>query len=315
MRTKNYFPESEITHMWAHQTREHAYREGGNHYQIYFEGKTIYSYGRHFPIAVLFGKKNEFVAFTTRTYSNTTAKHIWAVKWAISHFPSENIIYCKNPDYAVSGTHDGNLMDFEYTAKDIYQNIARARKPMKYFDEIAQQKAMFDKYCKAFKVRVKAKDFPFLHTKADQATIDKVKLTAKKEAENRAKREAAALKEAEKQIAAWRDCKTYRDIGGESDNYVSFPQNSLITNTYLRILPGGMVETSKGIKFSLDAGKRFYSILSHIKNNGGCSGDCGEKKILDFKISAVNNEHLVIGCHDILWTEANEIAKQAGWIK
>src|SRR6266403_280024 len=40
---------SEIPHLWAHQTQEHA-RNGGNG-SFYFRGATIYSWGSHFPIA------------------------------------------------------------------------------------------------------------------------------------------------------------------------------------------------------------------------------------------------------------------------
>lgn len=175
---KNYFTESEMSHLWAHQLRPQAHKSGANHYQFYFEGKTIYSYGGHFPIASLFGKKNEFVAITTRTYSNTTSGHIKTVKSAVSHFAPENKIYCSNPQLAVSGLHKTNLENFEQAAKKAAEKLATAKKPSIYFAEIANQKAMFDKYCKAFKVKTKKKDFPNLHIQPTGEEIEKIKKQA-----------------------------------------------------------------------------------------------------------------------------------------
>jgi hypothetical protein len=80
-RTKHVFKSHEIPHLWAHQTQADARNPHNN---LYFIGDTIYSYGRHFPIAriVKQGKKT-CVLLTTRTYSSTTAGHISAVRDAI----------------------------------------------------------------------------------------------------------------------------------------------------------------------------------------------------------------------------------------
>jgi hypothetical protein len=52
---------------------------------MYFADGTIYSYGSHFPIAKHVTDKNGYhcVLFTTRSYSNTTAKHMSLVSYAI----------------------------------------------------------------------------------------------------------------------------------------------------------------------------------------------------------------------------------------
>lgn len=44
-----------VAHLWAHQTQDHARNKLGN---FYFDGATIYSYGRHFPIARTRGNKS-----------------------------------------------------------------------------------------------------------------------------------------------------------------------------------------------------------------------------------------------------------------
>lgn len=67
---KHVFNTSEVAHIWAAQSQQSGRNAQGN---FYFEGQTIYSYGRHFPIATIVGND---VLFTDKSYSNTTAKHI-----------------------------------------------------------------------------------------------------------------------------------------------------------------------------------------------------------------------------------------------
>lgn len=78
-RQKQVFDTDEIAHLWAHKAQDSARNAQGN---FYFSGDTIYSYGSHFPIArhtvSAHGKHKgqSAVLCTTKTYSNTTAKHI-----------------------------------------------------------------------------------------------------------------------------------------------------------------------------------------------------------------------------------------------
>lgn len=66
-----------VVHAWAHQ---HEARATGSNF--YFVGDTIYSYGPHFPIARIDVDRG-IVWFTTRGYSNTTAKHTSLARQAI----------------------------------------------------------------------------------------------------------------------------------------------------------------------------------------------------------------------------------------
>lgn len=70
-----------VAHLWAHQSQDSA-RNGSN---FYFEGKNIYSYGSHFRCASVETNRQGQKAYlvTTRTYSNTTAKHMGMVRSAI----------------------------------------------------------------------------------------------------------------------------------------------------------------------------------------------------------------------------------------
>lgn len=78
-----------VAHLWAHQSQESA-RNNGN---FYFEGKDIYSYGSHFRCASIERNQQGEKAYlvTTRTYSNTTAKHMSMVRNAIPGY--ETVFY------------------------------------------------------------------------------------------------------------------------------------------------------------------------------------------------------------------------------
>jgi hypothetical protein len=73
---------STVAHLWAHQMQDHARNSGGN---FYFEGADIHSYGSHFRCGSVSKNKAGETAYliTTRTYSNTTSKHMSYVNGAI----------------------------------------------------------------------------------------------------------------------------------------------------------------------------------------------------------------------------------------
>ena len=63
---------------WAEQNLGYGRNSTGS---MYFRNKSIYSYGWHFEIARFIA--DDVVQLTTRSYSNTTAKHINSVRNAI----------------------------------------------------------------------------------------------------------------------------------------------------------------------------------------------------------------------------------------
>lgn len=71
----------EAAHVWAAQSQAH-----GKAASLFFEGPTIYSYGRHFAIATIYkhAEGGNIALFNSRSYSNSTAKHQSAARraWA-----------------------------------------------------------------------------------------------------------------------------------------------------------------------------------------------------------------------------------------
>lgn len=79
----------DVAHLFANQLQDEAMTPNRS---FYFEGKSIYSYDSHFCIATFVDDNT--LLFTTRGYSNTTAKHIKVVRHATSHIKK---IYCAYP--------------------------------------------------------------------------------------------------------------------------------------------------------------------------------------------------------------------------
>lgn len=277
---------SDVAHLFAHKTQETA-KDGNG--RIWFNGDAIYSYGRHFPIAAHFqkGKKSPVVLFTTRTQSNTTAGHIWAVRSACSHL---DLLFCNDPIAAKENRHQGNLEQFDSEAQKTLEKLQKSTKPEKYLVELNQIKAKFDKYITYFDIPKKEiKKLNFVN-KEVQGKADSQKLVG----EYLKNREIEAKKARLKAIQNFRDFKDTRFYNPKNPN-----------ETLLR-LQGDQIETSKGIKFSKGIGKRFLETLTKIKK--------GEKsidgiKILDYTLQKCDEKTVLIGCHEITWKEIDKVAE------
>ena len=117
----------EVAHAWAHQTQKEAsFRD----HQMYFEGRSIFSYGSHFEIARLLdipSEENPVVIFDNSTHSNTTTGHQSAVKsaipdnWKVFHFDGGAGYYGGNGngvlDYYVTSGNGNGL--FDYVTNDV----------------------------------------------------------------------------------------------------------------------------------------------------------------------------------------------------
>lgn len=71
---------NELPHLWAHQSQDGARNSNGS---FYFVGPWIFSWGRHFPIAVRVAE--DTVVMTEETVSNSTSRHQSLVREACRH--------------------------------------------------------------------------------------------------------------------------------------------------------------------------------------------------------------------------------------
>lgn len=259
---------STIAHMWANQLQSNA-RNSGN---FFFENDTIYSYGRHFPIAKHVKNANgiDAVLFTQKHYSNTTAKHKSIVIQACNHL---NIIYCDTPSVY---EHSSNFEEWTRTAENISRHLLNAKKPAKYLAEIASVKDIAEKYANFFDLSLPATLTAILSIGNKEqyaeysANKEQIAAQAKKAAEL-----ANAIKH-KKELAKW--------LKGESRRL--YTRNGY---DYLRV-SGDNVETSQAVDIPI---KTAIILYNKIKDGKLAAGD----KVLQFTVDKVGTE-IKIGCHN-----------------
>lgn len=306
-RTKKVFDDRNVAHLWANKVQSDARNQ---RHTFYFEGDTIYSYGRHFPIAVHY--KN-VVLFTLDTYSNTTAKHIDYVRSAASH---KDKIYCLNPDSAAYGNHTRNIDHWIDGIKSEIKNLERSKKPSIYLDKIEQAKGQLNKYLQFFNLKLNKEQQKIIAVKS----YDEYKELIQKERAAKERKKATLLKVGKPlYVNALRLWKDYADITPAKyrESLTPHQQSSILyyaeQTSYTTLRTNGIeIETSKGIKLPVEVGKRYYNFFKRIVKSGGCHGNCNYR-MLDYKVKSATSEGLVIGCHNIPTEEIEAIAVKLNW--
>jgi len=283
---KTVFAPSEVAHIFANKQQDNATNSGRS---LFFEKDSIYSYGRHFPIAKHV-ENNEGVKallFTTRRYSNTTAKHIAVVRNATSHL---NKIYCFNPDT----TQVDNMQSFLNSIKNCLSSLDKAKKPAKYILEAEQIQAQVHKFAEFYGIKTKQID-----TLIDSAKSGKYSELLSRERKAKERKAKAEQKQAEKtfliSLDKWRNFDT-SILYGRPFGY-----------DYLRINKDKKrIETSQGVQIPIEIAKLTFE---WIKTKVKCTDDCNYK-IADFEVKELNENYLVAGCHKVSMEEINTIGKQ-----
>jgi hypothetical protein len=309
---------NQVAHFWANKVQDEGRVAHGN---FYFDGDTIYSYGRHFPIAVHY---NGIVLFTTRTYSNTTSGHISLVKSAVSHL---DIIYCMNPDEAARNYHANNVASFIFNIVSIAKNkLTTARKPAIYMAQIDAQKELLNKYTAFFNIEISAKqqaEISFSNAGEFKEAMDKANKAAEAEKIAQAKAFDKKMKAGKKVfqsfIDSWKSGQSKTEFsesikGAMKTNFEFYYNQVRYENTtYLR-LSGNVVNTFKGVDIPTDVAKRYYAFYNRIVAAGGCDGDCNFK-MLEYNVNKATKDVLEVGCHHIPVSEIEYIAGLLGWNK
>lgn len=258
---------STIAHLWANKQQE----EASNGSNFYFDNDTIYSYGRHFPIAKhIIYDGNSAVLFTGETHSNTTAKHISIVKQACNHL---NVIYCASP----TATHTANFDFWLKSAEYIISKLPTAKKPEKYLAELSGIQSQAVKYATFFNLT-----FPeslkavFAIENKDQYKSYKDNKEAILEAEK--KKQAEALKRKhKKELTKWLSGETNRLYTRDGEDYLRMSMHY------------DCVETTQGVEIELPTAKAFWKL---IKEGKLAVGDMLE----NYTVNEVG-DLIKIGCH------------------
>ena len=271
---------SEIAHIWANEL-EYKGQKGN----LFYVGKTVYSYGYHFAIAKHLDYKT--ILITTRGYSNSTSKHINLVKQAISH---KDKIYCNNP----TGSHEENIKSFISEILFEANFLLKAKKPEKYIFNIECIKNTLNKYLEYFNLKLSKEQAGKIDIKSKEDFAEKMKIQKAKIE----KQEKSLIAKGKKLFPIY----VHNFRNGLKNDFLSEEIKAL--NKYFNFLGEPVlfkiketeIESSKGVKIPLEIAKRY---INKFYNNEIKPLD----KILNYEVNKIDKNLLVIGCHNIYKTE------------
>jgi hypothetical protein len=274
----------DIAHIWAHQTQEEAKNPSRN---FFFTGKTIYSYGNHFPIAKYID--SETLLITYRGYSNTTSKHISVVRSAIPY--GRKVIYC----YCPNNSHEDNLKKYASQIEEELKGITNARKPEKYINAASRYVSYAESYIGFFNLKTpEILQRLFDLTNKDEYVkyiLDKKSIIEKEEKKKR----NVLLRKFKDDVLKWRSFETNKLYGRHTErDFLRVDFNKMI------------VQTSQGIDIPIDVALRFNKSIENCLTNGVCDN----LKILSYDVKEVTKDYIIIGCHKIDHKERIELIKQ-----
>lgn len=288
----------EVAHLWANRSRESA--KGSS---FYFTGDTIYSYGAHFPIARHY---KGCVLFTSKGYSNTTAKHKGYARSAVSHLTVFTV-----SDVSRDPCRE-DVSDYAAEIKSAALAAGRARNSEAALEVLQRLVDEANSFCARFGFKTR-----FAMPDNLEELRAKAKASAERERKATLAKQARQERETQKTIRAW--------LAGES---VSIPH--FIDKVYLRVrdtrtkivepldtpekdCPLIMMETSRGARIPLSEAERTFRFVIKMRERGWRrNGDTFQ--VGDYHLDAVNEQGVVAGCHRIAWDEIERFAKTQGWL-
>jgi hypothetical protein len=264
---KNVFSNSDLAHVYANQSQNEGRNSNGS---FYFYGKSIYSYGRHFPIAKIVTNEqgNEVMLFTFRTYSNTTSKQVSIVRSATRQYDK---IYCYNPDES----HEANFKAWLNLAEIQAEKLQKAKKPEIYINELGYLSNQVNAYTTYFNIEAPDTLKAVLSIKDKTENLEYMSKKAQLLKIEKAKKEKQQKQEFKEQINKWFNGETQR-------LYTRYKLDFLRIND-------NRVETTQAVQIPVELCKMLHN---KIKNNTLQVGE----QLLNYRIDQVDNI-IKIGCH------------------
>ena len=302
---------------------------------VFFEGDTIYSYGGHFPIARIVGgeeygkpypKAAATVLFTSKDYSVSTSKHKSIVARACNQYRTFTVPHVSIEDGQGYGQlrHDQNVDHYREVITTAYGKASRAHKYGKHHLVEAERAIDAAKdYIGVFTLpkRARRRIEQIEALRISQAERDCIVNKAQQWEANTLAREELRAKHLEEKHAAavieWqagtrRDLphgirKVYLRKRENEIKYVSPGANQSLLGTVEHT-----VQTSWGARVPLDDARLLFRFAKARQDKGWHAN--GETfAVGDFRLDAVNEHGIVVGCHRIAWNEIDRFAALEGW--
>ncbi len=281
-----------VAHAWAHQTGRNC-----NGHSIFYDGDTIYSYGRHFPIARLVKAGNSTVVFfTTRTYSNTTAKHLSYTRQAVHHMTVFDVVDPSKDDHAA------NFDGMARAASDLVAKADRARTAGdRYLSQAGDILENANRYAALFGLKRPVLNLESLGVVIAGLDARMKRAKAKAERERKAA-EARRFAEQEEARQAW--------IAGERQHWHGAAADG---SALLRVM-GDELQTSQGAAVPLAHAIKAFRFVKMVRQSGNAWARNGHViRVGHFQIDRITAAgDLTAGCHRVGWPEIERIAALIG---
>ena len=296
MKTK--FSNKELAHVFMSGRQSEG--SGSN---MSFRDNIAYSYGNGYAIAQIF-RREGIVLVNSRTYSNSTAKHINHVWRAISdEFKVLHVPYVGEMDELA---HISNIKHFCEGIKDTADKLKRVNKyaSVEFYErEMNVTKENLSLYVRTWG-RTKKADIKRMISEAlktvSPVTFERGEELKRRnaEADERArikdeKRKAERRIELAEEVAKW--------LAGQNINVGwDYP------DTLLRV-KGKEVQTSRGATVSYQSAKRLYLRWRE------CRECIKGESINGYEVRDADADTITIGCHELSAQEVNRLALSEGW--
>ena len=289
---------SELAHLWAHQSRSQ-----GTGSSLSFSGPVLRSYST--AIGELVQTKDGTLAVLNATdYSVSTSRHQHYARQAVSHLPSVEVWGVRQGESEVVPKDAKGRADKKWVRRQIKTSLAKAAEWMEragrsrspdsshYLESQADYLVRnAETLAQWFKVRMPKVELGDLVARAEAIR--------KQEAARRKRLEAKLLKENAKKIEAWRN--------GEPSSSIPYG----VSKVFLRKRTPGTVETSKGAVIPWDDALRLFRFaLARRKKGWRRNGETFA--VGPYQLDAVNKSGIVAGCHRIGFDEMERLAKKEG---
>lgn len=273
----------EVCHYWANKVQP-----SGRSSSVSFSGRDLLSYAatiaRHYP---------EGVAFSCRTWSNTTSGHQSDARNAARHLKQVSV-------YDPTSVSDS----FKYASgfiAGLAQKAATARQRRDfYLLEIKRVVSDFNTFAEW-----NGSEQRLAEPKLDDATLASIAKTKREVAKEEAKK--AAARAAREALAAEELAKEWRQ--GEQLHW----KVRNLSESLLR-LKDGEIQTSHGASIPVADAHKLWPLIQRAKR-GQREYEVGQP-VGVYRLTKIRTDgSIVVGCHDIAYSEIEYIAKKLGLIK
>jgi hypothetical protein len=285
MKTK-YSSNRELIHVWAHDSSPEIMKQANS---VTCHNDILYSYSTAIGQIV----NNDTVIYNTASYSNTTSKHQSLMRSATSHY--SNRIYLNIDKYDLNhlifSQNSFNELILNPNMAKASEYLVKASRSKKYKDHYNMEAiSIFDnlrRYAILFNLECSLPN-------VDDLTESAIK--ADKEAKALEKiRRAERIKEQAEALENWRN-------GLDVRNHFEI--------TALRI-KDDVIETSRGARIPLEHAIKFWGLIkawhekgtSYVKSNHSIH-------LGNYAVNRFENDILTVGCHQIPYSEIQNIANQ-----